>query len=236
MMVNISEPVIIANDVLQGRPKRAVHDTVRLVANSSVGLLGAIDVATSAGLPFESNDFGITLGRWGVGPGPYLFLPLLGPSTVRDAIGSGADVALNPLNFLSYRERTAVSLGVAVVGGFDTFSQSEGQLRTLTGEAADPYATLRSVYLQNRAAQVSGDETPALPALEDEPSAPDDSTAPSSPNGTAPPPAPEATPQPQPAPGGVGPQSHAEPDPNAPIITGRDWRYDALSRPARPEA
>ncbi|MBV9995676.1 MAG: VacJ family lipoprotein [Caulobacteraceae bacterium] len=231
LMLNVSEPVIIANDILQGRPKQVAHDTARLATNTTIGIGGLLDVASRTGLPYQNNDFGITLGRWGAKPGPYLFIPMVGPSTVRDLIGAAADVALSPLTFLSYPQKAEVTAGVTVVSGLDTFNQSESQLATLTGEAADPYATLRSVYLQNRAAQVSGEESPALPPLEDEPSVPE--TA-------APSPAPaEAQPPPQIAPppaGAVGPQSDAAFDPNAPVVTGRDWRYDALARRSAPSA
>src|SRR5579872_4531018 len=87
VLTNLSEPVIIANDVLQLRLKRAAHDTLRLTANTTAGWLGIMDVATPAGLPHQDNDFGVTLGRWGVPAGPYLFIPFVGPSSVRDAIG-----------------------------------------------------------------------------------------------------------------------------------------------------
>jgi phospholipid-binding lipoprotein MlaA len=227
---NLAEPVVIANDILQGRPKRVAHDTLRLVANTTAGWLGIMDVAAKAGLPYVANDFGITLGRWGVGPGPYLFLPLVGPSTVRDIIGSGADFFLNPTTFISYPSRATVAVSMIVVGGLDTFSQSEGELKTLTEDAADPYATLRSVYLQNRQSLVTDNEgAPELPPLEDEPSAPDSSASPAP---TEPPSPPDqsapAQSAPPPAATGPGPQSMI--DPNAPIATGRDWRYDKTAQ------
>jgi phospholipid-binding lipoprotein MlaA len=250
---NLSEPIIIANDVLQFRLKRALHDTLRVTANSTAGILGLMDVATPAGLPHQDNDFGITLGRWGVGPGPYLFIPLVGPTTVRDAIGVGADVVLNPLNFLSYPQKAAIAVSTQTVGGLDVLQQHEDQLHALLADAADPYATLRSVYLQSRAAAVSGEDAADLPVIEDEPSAaepappPADSATPPPPpapgpsTGAAPAPpaaapdAPAAAPPNQPAP---GPRADADhPDPDAVIITARDWRPDvgeAAVTPANP--
>ena len=85
-ITNLGEPVVVANDLLQLRLRHAGDDLARLVTNTSFGVGGLFDLAATQGLPHRENDFGVTLGRWGVGPGPYLFLPLLGPSTVRDAI------------------------------------------------------------------------------------------------------------------------------------------------------
>ena len=76
VLQNITEPTVIANDLLQFRFGRAVKDTARLTANSTVGLLGLIDIAGPSGLPHHDNDFGVTMGRYGIGPGPYLFIPL----------------------------------------------------------------------------------------------------------------------------------------------------------------
>ncbi|HUZ14098.1 MAG TPA: VacJ family lipoprotein [Caulobacteraceae bacterium] len=163
VLTNVSEPVVIANDVLQLRLKQAGRDTLRLVADTTAGWLGLFDVATPGGLPHHDNDFGITLGRWGVGPGPYLYLPLLGPSTVRDAVGSGVDVALSPLTYLSYPDKAEVSVGQEVLSALDTYERAEPDLNALLAGAADPYATLRSVYLQNREAQIRG--STALPPL-----------------------------------------------------------------------
>ena len=167
VLSNLSEPVVIINDVLQGRFKRAGRETLRMTANTTAGFIGLMDVATPAGLPRQDTDFGITLGRWGVKPGPYLYLPLIGPTTPRDLLGLGADTAMDPLNFISYPDRVAVAVGKTVIGGLDLRYTSQAQLDALLGDAEDPYATLRSVYLQNREAQVTGeDEAPALAPLD----------------------------------------------------------------------
>jgi len=183
ILVNLSEPTVVINDVLQMRPARAGAASVRFAVNSTLGLAGMIDVAGKTGLPHHLSSFGDTLGRYGVGPGPYLFIPMVGPSTVRDLFGNVVDAAVDPLHFASYPARSQVSVGVAVVGGLDQWTHSEGDLRALLGDATDPYATLRSTYLQHREAEVEGlTSTPAaLPDLD----TPDTPASPSSPSPSA---------------------------------------------------
>ncbi|HLY81149.1 MAG TPA: VacJ family lipoprotein [Caulobacteraceae bacterium] len=189
MITNLSEPVAIVNDVLQGRLKVAGRDTLRVAANTSLGIGGMVDIAGKEGFPHHDNDFGITLGVWGVKPGPYLFVPLLGPSTVRDSIGAGVDVLLNPFTYVRFPGRLTLQYTTAVVGVLDKRQTSQGELDTLTADAADPYATLRSVYLQSREAEIRGDNAaPELTPLDD-------------PGATAPPPpGPGATAAPSAAP------------------------------------
>ena len=181
MVTNLSEPVIVANDILQFRGRAAGRDFVRLAANTTAGIGGMIDVAAPQGLPHHDNDFGITLGVWGLRPGPYLFLPFLGPSTVRDAIGMAGDAAMNPLNYVRFPGRLTLEVSSGVVGGLDKRLSSQADLDALTGDATDPYATLRSVYLQSREAAVRGEDAPPVlpPIDEPEPSvAPTSSAAP----------------------------------------------------------
>jgi phospholipid-binding lipoprotein MlaA len=168
MITNLSEPVVVVNDVLQARLKAAGRDTVRLAANTSLGIGGMVDLAGKEGMPHHDNDFGVTLGVWGVKPGPYLFLPLLGPSSVRDGLGAGVDVLLNPFTYLRFPGRLTLQYTTAVVGTLDRRQTSQGELDALTADAADPYATLRSVYLQSREAQVRGeDAAPVLPPIDE---------------------------------------------------------------------
>ena len=169
ILVNLREPEVFINDMLQLRPARAASTAVRFAVNTTIGLGGMIDVAGKTGLPHHLNSFGDTLGHYGVRPGPYLFLPMVGPSTVRDLIGNIADGVMNPLHFVKYPNRQQVSVSLAVVGGLDAFRMSEGDLRALLSNAADPYATLRSTYLQNRAAEISGETVipVTLPNLDD---------------------------------------------------------------------
>jgi len=180
MVTNLSEPVIVANDVLQFRGRAAGRDFARLAFNTTVGIGGMIDAAAPQGLPHHDNDFGITLGVWGVKPGPYLFLPFLGPTTVRDGIGMAGDAAMSPLNYVRFPGRLTLQVTSGVVGGLDKRISSQGDLDAITGDAADPYATLRSVYLQSREAAVRGeDAAPVLPPIDEpEPSAAPTSSAP----------------------------------------------------------
>ena len=104
-MRNIREPLNIVNGLLQFRFRTAGRSTGRLIVNSTVGMAGLLDPATDAGLYYQKEDFGQTLGVWGVGGGPYFVLPILGPSNVRDAFGFGVDFVMwKEMNFLGYYE------------------------------------------------------------------------------------------------------------------------------------
>jgi phospholipid-binding lipoprotein MlaA len=204
-VTNLSEPVVVANDILQARFRRAARDTARLVLNTTYGVGGILDLAKRAGAPHEDNDFGVTLGVWGVPPGPYLYLPLLGPSTVRDILGRGADTVMGPLTYVQFPGRLTLDVTSQVAAGLDARVRAEPQLEAIIGQAADPYATLRSVYLQSREAAVRGESAaPVLPSLDeaDPPSAHDDGLAAT----TVAPPA-------QPGPD----------DPDAALVTARSW-------------
>jgi phospholipid-binding lipoprotein MlaA len=237
-VTNLAEPVVVANDILQGRFKQATHDALRITANSTAGFLGMMDVATPAGLPHHDNDFGITLGRWGVKPGPYLFVPLLGPTTVRDTVGKVADIFLNPLLYMRFPGHETLEISAPIVSGLDTRYRAETTLTALLSDANDPYATLRSVYLQNREALIRGENAPPpLAPLDDEPptdqtSPPPATGAPPSPDRgrpptdqTAPPPAPSAAAAPA-----AETLAEATPDPDAPIATARP--YDLQGGPS----
>jgi phospholipid-binding lipoprotein MlaA len=237
-LVNLTEPVVIANDVLQARFHRAGQDALRLTANSTAGFLGIMDVATKAGLPHHDNDFGVTLGVWGVKPGPYLFVPLVGPTDVRDLFGEVADTFLNPLLYMRFPGHMTLEIASPIVSGLDTRDRAEPQLQAILGDATDPYATLRSVYLQNRESLVRGeDAAPALPQMDDEPSAPppDQAAPPADPSATAAPPdqtAPATPDQSTPAPGPSAAEATARAyadaagDPDAPIATARACDLD----------
>jgi phospholipid-binding lipoprotein MlaA len=170
VLINLSEPVVMINDVLQLRFRRAGVSATRFVTNSTVGLLGLFDAAGHAGLMHHDNEFGVTLGRYGLRSGPYLYVPLVGPSTVRDLVGAGVDFLMNPGFWLSYADRPEIGAAQVTVGGLDTRVMTEGQLNALLSGALDPYATLRSVYLQNKKSEVSGSEVPQeLPSFEEIP-------------------------------------------------------------------
>jgi phospholipid-binding lipoprotein MlaA len=153
---NLSEPVVFVNDVLQFRGGQAARTLARFVVNSTIGIGGLFDVAGHNHVPHHDNGFGTTLGRWGFAPGPYLFLPLLGPSDVRDALGGAADAGLNPLTYSRYPHKAAISIGTTIVGGLGRRLDAEQDLKTIRETSTDPYASLRSFYLQNRQSEVSG--------------------------------------------------------------------------------
>jgi phospholipid-binding lipoprotein MlaA len=213
IITNLGEPVVIANDVLQARLHAAAHDTVRFAANSTFGFAGMIDMAGKNGLPHHDNDFGVTLGVWGVKPGAYLFVPFLGPSTVRDSVGKGVDILLNPLTYLRFPGRLTLQYSSAAVGTIDRRLNAAGDLDAVTADAADPYATVRSLYLQSREAEVRGENAaPELPPI-DEPDA-------------APPPAQSAP----------GPGADAAPSPTAPEAAAPSVQEAEASNPDAPMA
>jgi phospholipid-binding lipoprotein MlaA len=117
VLQNADEPLVAMNDVLQGRFGAGARTLARFAANTTLGLVGLLDPATKAGLPHHDNGFALTLGRYGVPAGPHLFLPLVGPLTVREAVGGAVDYVTDPVGLARYggaREvniaRTALSL------------------------------------------------------------------------------------------------------------------------------
>jgi phospholipid-binding lipoprotein MlaA len=144
---NLGEPVVIINHALQLKPARAFAMTGRFALNSTVGIGGLFDVASRAGLPEQPTDFGQTLGRYGVGQGPYLFL--IGPSTVRDSAGHLVDIFLDPFTYINYSGRTYFTYSRAGLQTVDARYRADPTLRYMQKTSTDPYATLRSAYLQN---------------------------------------------------------------------------------------
>lgn len=155
---NLKSPVLLANDILQSKPRRAGDTLVRFVVNSTVGVAGIFDVATDWGYPAHSTDFGVTLALWGLPEGPFLFLPVLGPSNPRDAGGFGVDIALDPLTWVG-QGATVADLGYARYGmtAVDARAGALGDLDKIKDQALDPYATFRSLYRQHRRSVI--DET-----------------------------------------------------------------------------
>jgi phospholipid-binding lipoprotein MlaA len=199
---NVGEPVIFFNDVLQLHPKAAAQTLGRFAVNSTVGVAGLTDPATPAGLPYHANGFGTTLGRYGVPPGPFLFIPVIGPSDVRDALGSGVDALSDPLTWIRYTGRWGVNASRTVIGGLDTRARADGQLKELDGMATDPYASIRSLYLQNRQAEVTGGQVNVnnLPDFGPDPGAPDQAGGAGQPSRAAPTTAQGADAEPSPPP------------------------------------
>lgn len=184
---NLGEPLVAVNDLLQGRFGLAGRTLTRAAVNTTFGLGGVLDVAAAGGLPHHDNGFGLTLARRGVRSGPYVYLPVLGPSTVRDLAGGGVDIALNPLTWTRYPYDYGVGAASTVLGGLDARAEADGDLKALKALSTDEYATLRSFYLQNRQAQVTGGQinVDALPDF-DAPDAGAASTTPAAPGSVAP--------------------------------------------------
>jgi phospholipid-binding lipoprotein MlaA len=197
VITNLKEPMIAANDLLQAHPTRTAHTVARFTINSTIGILGVFDFANNLGFPHHNNGFGATAGRYGVQPGPYLFIPLIGPTNFRDLLGYVADAVTNPLGFEPLKDGQVI-YGRAIVDGIDQRAEADDQLKAIDDMSTDPYASLRSLFEQNRAAEISeavtGKPGSAEPPLDDfnDPGAAPPAAAPISP----PPP---GTPAPKPA-------------------------------------
>jgi len=150
---NLGEPVIFANNMMQGEFKLA-HDTfARFLFNSTFGVGGIFDLASDNGLERQTGDFGQTLYVWGVPEGPYLVLPIFGPSNPRDAVGMGVDSQMDPWGYLAsaYGAATSATLGRYAASGVDLRSRNIETLDDIQRNAIDYYAQIRSLYRQRRA-------------------------------------------------------------------------------------
>lgn len=150
---NLDDIVIVVNDLFQLKFKQAASDTGRLLINSTVGLLGFIDVATDIGLPKHDEDFGQTLGYWGVNSGPYLVLPILGPSSTRDAVGLGTDLLFDPTFYYAASPTTEAGQAILAGGavrGVDKRADLLGLEKVLQTAALDKYTYFRDAYLARR--------------------------------------------------------------------------------------
>ena len=164
---NISSPVTFVNDVLQFEIDRALTTLARFVVNTIAGMGGIADVASSIGLEEHSEDFGQTLGSYGMGEGLYLVLPLLGPSNPRDAIGDlVVDPYFDPLGlYLSNTDRDAAGYARTGVSAVSEYAGLMGELAQIKKTSVDYYAAIRSLYRQKRAAEISNGREEDLPAI-----------------------------------------------------------------------
>ncbi|MGH8712678.1 MAG: MlaA family lipoprotein [Casimicrobiaceae bacterium] len=159
-LLNLNGPVIFANDVLQGDPNLASKTLARLALNTTVGVGGLFDVATRVGIPYHTNDFGITLARWGFVSGPYIIVPVLGPSNPRDLVGQVADSYMDPADSIATSHRVwAAVVARTVVSGIDERSRNIETLAEIEKTALDYYATIRSLYRQRREAQIRHEQS-----------------------------------------------------------------------------
>lgn len=161
---NLVYPNVILNDFLQGKVEQGVSDTARFVWNSSAGIFGLFDVASRMGMPPHDEDFGQTLGVWGVGEGPYLVLPILGPSSGRDAPGVAVTYVTNGLYYV---EDSKTRLGLTLLNGVDLRARAAGFMRFRDVAALDPYLFTRESYRQYRTYQIYDGNVPRAKLLEE---------------------------------------------------------------------
>jgi phospholipid-binding lipoprotein MlaA len=183
---NLNTPTVMINDALQGKLRAAGTDFARFVLNSTVGIGGVLDPATAAGLAKNNEDFGQTLGAWGVHPGPFVELPILGPSDLRDAPARLVDSYTNPHAYIRNKPIKYGLYGVYLVEARAALLPLDDTLKNVY----DPYAFVRDAYLQRRAYLVSdGKVTDDQPLVDPGDDSTDSTKAPSTP---PPPMAPEA--------------------------------------------
>ncbi len=149
---NLSYLNVILNDHLQGHFAQGWRNTERMAINTTIGIVGVFDPASGYGRPRQKNDFGITLGRWGASSGPYLVLPLLGPSTVRDVPGIIVSRITNPMFWLD--PPLEVSIPMDVTSFVDQRASLQTQMDLRDRAAIDPYTFTRDVYLRRRSSQI----------------------------------------------------------------------------------
>src|SRR6201996_7626445 len=204
VITNLKEPGIAFNDLLQVHPTRAGKTAARFVINSTVGLGGLMDIAYNAGLQHHDNGFGTTAARYGITPGPYLFIPFVGPTNFRDLLGQAGDIATDPLGWRPFSNGQVI-YARAIIDGLDMRAEADDQLKAIDDMSADPYASLRSLFEQTRAVQIQeaitgvpGSASPTFDDLQDPGAGPAPATPAPSP-APAPTPHPAAAPQAQPS-------------------------------------
>lgn len=154
---NLEEPVIAFNYLLQFKPGRAVKSVGRFAINSTVGVAGLVDVAKRKpfNLPYTPNGFANTFACYGIGPGPYFFLPLVGPTTLRDVIGVAMDRAALPAVVGKPLDRPYYAIPANVIDSLNDRIEIDGQLARIRSESADPYVATRELYLKQRKAEIA---------------------------------------------------------------------------------
>ena len=153
-LTNLDKPVTFGNDLLQGEGARAGQTIGRFTVNVALGIGGLVDVATMIGIPDHTEDFGQTLGTWGVGEGPYLVVPFMGPNPPRDLAGDVVDIFMDPTTYIKFHGSDtwyAVRSGVAVL---DLRARNIDTLDQIERTSIDMYATTRSLYRQYRNSEI----------------------------------------------------------------------------------
>ncbi len=162
---NIDDVFTALNNALQFKFQRATSDLMRVVFNTTFGIAGIFDVATSFGLEKHDEDFGQTLGYWGVGDGPFLMLPFLGPSNVRDTVGLAAYYQLDPVTNLDHIPTRNSLTALRAVDHRARLLDAE---KVLDEAALDPYTFLRDAYIQHRRSVIHDGNPPREKLLDDE--------------------------------------------------------------------
>jgi phospholipid-binding lipoprotein MlaA len=155
MFLNLSSPKIIVNDLLQLRFRDAGITLGRLVLNTGLGLGGLLDPGEAAGWPRHESDFGQTLAMYGMPSGPYLMVPVLGPSTVRDGFGDLVDLAFQPLTYVLWPAQIMLQVYIGGGKGLVALDANYDKVNALEESSIDFYAAMRSAYLQNRRAVIA---------------------------------------------------------------------------------
>ena len=158
---NIADVFIAVNNLLQGKVQDAGSDLGRVAFNSTFGILGLFDVATAFGIEKHEEDFGQTLGRWGVGDGAYLVLPFFGPRTLRDAVGLAGDLAVDPVGHVYPVDTRNTLTGTRIVSERADFLPAEKAIEEAS--LGDKYAYIREAYLQRRRNLIYDGHPPRLP-------------------------------------------------------------------------
>ncbi|SCA57770.1 Surface lipoprotein [Candidatus Terasakiella magnetica] len=165
MLSNLSTPIILLNDILQGEPDRALNTVSRFAINTTVGVLGFNDPAKDMGFKQHSEDFGQTLAVWGIGEGPYIVLPIFGPSSPRDAIGLVVDYFTDPVNiWANNTDRDNFPMGRSLVSAVDTRAYYYDAIEDMKKNSLDPYVAMRSFYMQRRQAEIMNNDQPKVKA------------------------------------------------------------------------
>ena len=153
---NIQEPIVFLNYLLQLKPGKSAETLGRFAINSTIGGAGLFDVAkrTPFNLPHRANGFSYTLGYYGVKPGPYMYLPLMGPTTVRDLAGRLVDLSVLPVAVGQPFSEPAFVIPTTVIRLIDERAEADGEMRELLHGATDPYSAVREDYLHTRQAEI----------------------------------------------------------------------------------
>jgi phospholipid-binding lipoprotein MlaA len=161
---NLRFPLVLVNDILQARPRLALETIARFQCNTFLGGLGFVDLASDLGVPPHVQDTGLTLGRWGIAPGPYLVLPLLGPSNPRDTVGLIGDGLLAIYPF--FVTIPGVTVGLGVIDVVNRRSRVISQIEDAKAASIDYYSFIRNAYGQRRWKEIRG-QTPSAEQQEE---------------------------------------------------------------------